>query len=221
MADILKKYSIISLGSNCCIKKYLQHISATNETHLFDWIGTSLWSICEIFENNFDDFFSKQEYKLSPIIAGIDSIITHSRYYIRFMHDFDNGNMDLFDDFVEKYNRRITRLKDTLTKYSNSGQKILFLRLAENHKNRITYTQYQNKNIDETYGAKQLCKIISEIYPKLNFTLLLFDYNNKQPIVDDHLVVIRATGVITYGNCIPALEQIININKRFLEHVLI
>ena len=46
---------VISLGSMCFVKLFLNKINKNQETHFFDWIGTSVWSIRLALENNFED----------------------------------------------------------------------------------------------------------------------------------------------------------------------
>ena len=57
-----KNIKIISLGSNCYNKIYLNKIGIKRETNYFDYIGTSMWAINELFiMNKFKDVFSNKD----------------------------------------------------------------------------------------------------------------------------------------------------------------
>ena len=86
--SFIKKFNgkIISLGSNCFIKLFLNDINYKEETYFFDYIGTSMWSINELIENNFNDLFNKDKFEKKQILfLGKDKYIY--QYYLRFKHD--------------------------------------------------------------------------------------------------------------------------------------
>ena len=45
---------VSSLGYNCYTKLYFNSRKMDKETQFFDYIGTSVWSIIELLENDFD-----------------------------------------------------------------------------------------------------------------------------------------------------------------------
>ena len=118
----MKNYKIYSLGYNCCVKRYIDTISKKGATNLFDYIGSSMWAINKLFENDFQDLFDINMYKNMEITPNYN-VITNEKYYFRFLHDLKT--MDNFKKFKESYERRIIRFKEDL----NNKNKILFIRL--------------------------------------------------------------------------------------------
>ena len=59
---LFNKYTLISLGYNCNIKKYIDSIRLNNPTHFFDYIGTSMWGINELILHNFTDIFNINDF---------------------------------------------------------------------------------------------------------------------------------------------------------------
>ena len=75
----------LSLGNNCFIKKYLNTIQP-GETNFFDYIGSSQWSINELFLNDFANLFNKEDYVNTKVLTDYECV-THKHYYLRFLHD--------------------------------------------------------------------------------------------------------------------------------------
>lgn len=121
--------TLLSLGPNCFIKKFFDSMNISQETHFFDYIGSTLWSICDLIENDFADLFHYKEYKNIKVLQNA-YIFSNTRYYLNFKHDFpqkhEGGeiqiNTPFFLQFVQKYKRRILRFQNLL----KSGKPILF-----------------------------------------------------------------------------------------------
>ena len=109
------KFELISIGYNCFIKKFLNiELLIENKTNFFDYIGSSMWGINELFENDFVDFTNEQNYENIQIEKNKKcNYLTNTQYYLRFKHDL-NINIKLYDDFYNKYIRRKKRLYDIL-----------------------------------------------------------------------------------------------------------
>jgi hypothetical protein len=52
LCNLFKNYEMISLGYNC-IPKFLISSIKKGQTHLFDWVGSSMWSIYKIVIDDF------------------------------------------------------------------------------------------------------------------------------------------------------------------------
>ena len=93
MTELLKKYDhIISLGCNCFVKKYIKTYVLDCETYLFDYTGSSIAGILELFKNDFKDLEKTQKikiYKNNKSTNNINnkSINTNLQYYVRFFHE--------------------------------------------------------------------------------------------------------------------------------------
>ncbi len=166
--DIFLKYPIISLGHNCGPKKYIDKKVAEKEHLVFDYIGTSMWSINELFQNDFVDLFNKEDYIHMQIFDGEESnYLSNSKYYVRFMHDLllKTNSEKTFELFEEKYKRRIQRLYEFL----NTHSKIIFIRYEETYKNRIRYDRYACKleKLEHEY-LDEFVNIIKKKFPNLD-----------------------------------------------------
>jgi hypothetical protein len=161
----METYKIYSLGYNCCIKKYID-IQGKKATNLFDYIGSSMWSINKLVENDFQDLFDINMYKNMEILPNYN-IITNEKYYLRFKHDLKT--MINFEKFKETYKRRIIRFKEDL----DNENKILFIRLEESHQDRIIYDQYkENFKKNELEYLKDYSIFLKTKIPFLNFKII-------------------------------------------------
>jgi hypothetical protein len=137
--NIFDKYILLSLGSNCNVKKYLDKIRPNNPTQFFDYIGTSMWGINELIANDFTDMFNINDFESIKTNIKYGDIITNKKYYLRFLHDLKNINFNKpkilnynnnihickASNFIEcqhKYERRSERFIELL----HSSNKILF-----------------------------------------------------------------------------------------------
>jgi hypothetical protein len=90
MNEIKKKYTCVSLGSNCFIKKYLSTIS-NQETHFFDYIGAPMWAINEIVESDFvANMYDQKDYDIL-VTKRNDKLVVHKKYFLVFQHDLQPG----------------------------------------------------------------------------------------------------------------------------------
>lgn len=184
--NFLSQYdNIISLGYNCFPKKYLKYIEKTTETHFFDWIGTSLWTICDLIENDFNVFDDSSEFENMQIYPN-RKIMTEKKYYIRLVHD-DIRDSNKLKDFIDKYRRRANRFIDLM----KIGKEVLFIRYQDHEINRIPYDEYKEKQkYDEFYYIEKLVGIIKNKYHD-NFKIIFIN-NKKTEISDDkHIIYIK------------------------------
>lgn len=139
--------SIISLGSNCYPKFFISRILKPEfgETQLFDFIGYSMWSINQLLLNDFANLTNPSDFEKIPILENEPSVVTNTKYYLRFKHDLKTlGDLD-GAEFKDKINRRIVRFKKTI-EYS---RKLLFIRYQENQKGCIVYTPLIRSELEE------------------------------------------------------------------------
>jgi hypothetical protein len=118
---------IVSLGCNCFPKQWLNKKKLPPAEFLpFDWVGSSMWSITNLIRTGFEDFPSS-ELKHIRVIEGLNTILTDTKHYIRFLHEIRK-------DIPSKYPRRAKRLMEIL---DDTNNKILFLRMEEDFRNRL------------------------------------------------------------------------------------
>jgi len=220
---LFKDYTLISLGYNCCIKRFFDSI-VSKETNFFDYIGTSMWAITELFENNFKDIFNKEYYKTIEIIENQTiKFLSNTKYYIRFLHDLEcnsvNSNPKLFLQFKSKYERRIKRL-DELIKKSNIT---IFIRLEESLDNRIIYKELEEKtNINEYEYVKKFSSIIKSKYPNKKFKIIYLTktLEESNDIENNILLLNILNYTFDWDNSVEVITKIFNDKYNFVKKYL-
>jgi hypothetical protein len=133
MDKFIKKFdNISSLGHNCYPKLYFTSKKIDQETHFFDYIGTSVWSIIELLENDFEGMFDKDNYKIMNIMKDGDNkyLVVNQKYFIRCKHEFKktllNQNLDNeeLNIFIDKMKRRKEKLMNMLS----NNKSLIFIR---------------------------------------------------------------------------------------------
>ncbi len=118
----------IPIGSNCFITQYLRTNGLRMEAFPFDWNCSSLKSVYEALNNNFESFLdniyigemTKRFYfeENEKCISDINNLFTHNqfiypvickKYSILFPHDYKSIDDKTLESVKEKYKRRIDR----------------------------------------------------------------------------------------------------------------
>jgi len=121
---------IMSLGSSCAPKRYIDKYIATGETNVFDYIGTPrMWSINSLLENRWasiadPDLMQRLRLHTFNILRMVPSLITNTRYYIQFAHDAHRTE----DVTKEEFQAKIKRRTDRFDAKMRSAKRILFIR---------------------------------------------------------------------------------------------
>ena len=155
----------VSLGWNCHVALYIQDLGdmerRRHERHVFDWFGSPMWSICELIDMDFEGMTDRT--KIIPRRRFTDSfkeILSHTEYELRFLHEFKNDKNvtdEEWQQFEEKYTRRIQRFHDLLTMAKQRNKKIIFFRLEQEQSRRIQYiNRFENENFYVNYFADQM-----------------------------------------------------------------
>jgi hypothetical protein len=123
---------VMSLGSDCYTRFFLNGLYGKKETQLFDYIGSSMWSINDMIEADFEGLTDVSHYRVRTIIKGAPSMPVHERYNLRFLHDgrvitHNRRRCTLNKMFTDKLVRRAQRFKETIT----SARNPLFVRVQE------------------------------------------------------------------------------------------
>lgn len=221
--------TLISLGPNCFIKNFLRFLEMDQETHFFDHIGSTLWSLYDLFDNDFAHLFDKNDYVNMHVLQNAH-IISNRRYYLNFKHDFlqrfEGGSVYIhhghFINFKQKYERRISRFKSLL----QSGKRILFLR-SDLNSNRLPNPLYEEKEAggDEIYHFRRFIQLLRQKYPSLHpkctFLFLTKNIEENQFLEDDRLLLIKASKPIeVYETCKFDIFLDLWENRTFLQRYL-
>jgi len=221
---IFKKYDkVLSLGSNCFIKSFLNFNKIDQETHLFDYIGSPMWGIINLFENDFQNLDNIEDYENIQITKDL-KIFTNKKYYLRFKHadNICSGkniiNIDAFNKLQASLKRKVQRIKDIF----NSNKKILLIRMEQDDKDRIDYENYPLNNEEEFGYVVQFTEMIKSKYPNLIFNIIYITSKGK---IDhnkyDNILTLKNTETdMNWNNCNEKLSKIFNKDIKFITNHL-
>ena len=229
---------VSSLGYNCYTKLYFNSRKMDKETQFFDYIGTSVWSIIELLENDFDGIFDKSNYKIMNIMKTGDDqfLVVNEKYFIRCKHEFKKTLNQKFDpeilheyeinneeleDFIEKMKRRKERFMNMLA----SNNSLLFIRYEEDSTGRRDIKQYESKlNISYIDNLKILSDMFKKINPEKKITILDLSHRHDKTeyIKEYEIIKIRMRKRIDHWKkAVVEFENTFSNEKKFIEENLI
>ena len=176
MNKILNTNAIpVSLGWNCHVALFLQDLGDMEKTryerNVFDWFGNHMWSVCELIENDFADLTNRNMIVPRDRLEDkIWIILSHTKYDLRFLHEFKDTYSISDAEWVEfenKYARRIQRFKTLCA----SKKPLLFFRLEYDKYNRIQYPEFKKPH-DEKYYVERFADLMKE--RGVNFQIIYF-----------------------------------------------
>jgi hypothetical protein len=212
--------NIISLGYNCYIKKFLDTEKLCTTTNFFDYIGSSFWSINELFYNKFEGLYDRNNYIYIQVVTNKDKIVVHKNYYLRFLHDFTGGDIvdNAFDIFTSKYKRRIERLYNIL----NTSKTIIFIRNEELFDNKINMENYSEKfKKNEIEYAIDFCNYVKSNFCDLNFFLIFISYK-MDTFFDNinNILILHIDKEQTWQNCNIVLSDLFKENSAVINNII-
>lgn len=212
MTELLKSYDMVSLGATCSCKKYITIHIKKDMYQIFDYVGTSMWSIIELLKNDFAGLLDKDKLVKMNIRSQNELVWTNVTYYVRFLHDLMDAKH--INKTIEKNERRIARFKSLI----NQNKPLILLRLEESQKNRIRYEQY-NKYLDKTEHeyVVELSKWL-KLNTKLKFRILYLGTKDTHYDVVNNIIFIKTNiDEHTWNNCNITMNNLINENKDVIE----
>jgi hypothetical protein len=212
----MQNYKILSLGYNCCIKRFVDVLSKKDETNFFDYIGSSMWAINELFQNDFQDMFNITDYENMEVLPG-HNVITHKKYYLRFLHDLKTLNN--FKKIKESYERRVIRFNNFL----KDRNKLLFIRLEEPKQTRIIYEEYKDKfQKSELEYLKDFTNIIKTKNPKLDFKIIFITETFETEYLKDFNILIlkKDNSSTNWDTCISLFKKLFEENKDLIHQLI-
>jgi len=173
----MDKYdAIISLGYTCNVVSLLYTLGYKNEAYLFDRIGTPMWAISQLFNDNFKNFLKYENMKCEPLFENSNNkYIFDNKYYIR----LTTNSQELTEkNHFMAFRQTLLKRKDRLLEKLHKSKKVLFIRCQEPN----SYTDLGNRIIpahfdkmyqkDEHYYLKKFSNIIKKQFPKLHFKII-------------------------------------------------
>jgi hypothetical protein len=200
--DMLKNYTIMSLGYNCSMKNYIK-LYIDQPTYIFDWIGSPMWGINKFINDDFN-LFNVNDYGPVKIWnTKKDIIFCNKKYYFKFIHDLppeldlnktlisynkygDVIKINYFTTFKEKYQRRIDKFREML----KSPKPIIFFRMDENMLDKLNHEEYiEAYSISELDYIKEFLNIMKNKYPIFNFKFIFFSKIHENQLCENLLIL--------------------------------
>ena len=173
--------TIISLGYNCTIANFLADNFYRKCSFPFDWVLVNLEYIIKCFEDNFNNFFDKNNFiETNYYGKPAGEININKERLITYVHDGKYkeliNNEEYYIFHKDKYKRRIDRLYNNL----NSKQNVLLILYESN-----TTTQQLNHFIDCLKSKHFICNLRLLIFTRNEYFTnfyndnIYIEYNNK------------------------------------------
>lgn len=215
MIELFNKSLAISLGWTCRPALLIQFMSGkakvSCERQVFDWLGSPMWAINRLIENNFEDFIKKEEIvRKKRFKNGENQVYIHKLYNIRFLHDFVSGvTENTFKFFKDKYERRIERFQNLL----NSDKELFFIRLEYDDSLILEHDDIVQEKGDEKYHLEKFTDILMAKGTK--YTVLFLTYSCPQSFDAERRII-----YVNFTRNSPVDERqmykIVNDNKDFI-----
>lgn len=122
----------VPFGSACLVRQSIdKYFNKGRETNLFDWNMTNFETILDVVKNIDRPFVADDFYDMNRICPTNHRIAKHKKLQFMVIHDFpvDKTYDEYMPDFLEKYNRRKMRLKQTILLKNNNIHFIHFLNI--------------------------------------------------------------------------------------------
>ena len=155
----------ISLGYCCYTAMFISELvkrdTKTYERYVFDWLGSPMWSICKLIEDNFADLNTTQYFVYkNHFNTKNESYVTNTKYNIIFAHDYginvDKLPAEQLARVKTKYDDRIQRFRDVLA----SGKRILFFRAERDTPGLINFPE-DNIRESELFYVQKFAQLMS------------------------------------------------------------
>ena len=220
---IFKNYDkVLSIGSSCFVKSFLQSNNIQQETNFFDYIGSSMWGICDLIENNFEGLSNIEDYDLLHISDNLD-IFSNKKYYLRlkhqnFIYQKNKINIHAFKNMCNTFERRAERFENLL----RTMKRILFIRMEQDDSKRFLYDEYKDKNNgNELSYVISFAKILKEKYHELEFNILFISKSNDNLFDTDNNILILKNKYedMNWDDCNEKLNNICNYNLELIKNL--
>ncbi|UJX32153.1 DUF1796 family putative cysteine peptidase [Vibrio parahaemolyticus] len=173
---MMNYYSILPIGDNCEIAGHL-HRNGYTDSSLFRYASSSLNCICDCFENNFENIFSKE--KITPINnkmvkCDIYNIAWHTNFKI--VENEKSLKISCKDSDYKKEWEKIDHLKKKTIRLLKNSDHVLFI---------------YKSNLRKYGNLNRFYNIISQKYPNLKFKVLVIKEKNDPFDCQNSLIDIR------------------------------
>lgn len=150
----------IPLGLDCSIAYNLRRLNLNYYSLIFDWSYIpNILDLIDILlllqDDNFNILLDESNYEIIELKSNTHHYndsnyathkLVHKKYKLQFNHEI--SNISTFNDFKERYSRRVKRFMDL----KNSDKKLVFIRLGTTKD--INHLPQLNTIIENLFGEK-------------------------------------------------------------------
>ena len=159
---------LIPLGSSCKVRESIQRYLniESMQTNMFDWVFSNFETVL-YFITNIDTPVKADDFYDTNYICFGKRMVFHKLLRFDTLHDFDGSKTyeEEMPSFLDKYNRRLHRLKELIM----SNEKLDFIHLLDlNYNDRIPNQDMYVPSIEQVYFFFENVK---KINPNCNFNL--------------------------------------------------
>jgi Putative papain-like cysteine peptidase (DUF1796) len=152
----------------------IRKLNRKHEAYVFDRVGSPMWAVQELMENDFEDFMLEENVQCKKLFDKSDKeFCVDTKYNVRFPGTISNIEK------LDKVKVSLLKRKDRLINKLKSGESILFIRAEEPQKypslgNRLPL--YEDKyEHGELYYLKLFSESLKTNYPNLKFKILFMN----------------------------------------------
>jgi hypothetical protein len=174
---------IVSLGADCYTRMFLNTLRNKKETQLFDYIGTSMWGINDLLENDFAGLTDASHYSVQKVVRNQPPMPVHALYNLRFLHD--GSAIKRGPAFAQQLTRRATRFVETIL----TSQNPLFVRHQEKTDRLWTPKPYL---YDELSEIQRFVTLLRTKYGRQQFTVVYVN-RDHEGVVDDNIICLKTS----------------------------
>jgi predicted nucleic acid-binding protein len=168
----------VPIAEDCYSTFFLDNKKLRFESYFFDWLLISPQTVLNLFENNFEDYFVKEN--LVEISKGgwhefkrAEIYVMDTKNDIYYFHHFNNIDKD-FPELKVKFDRKL----DRLDKHLKQNKKINFYYKSTNYERWI-------KKSKKLWGED----IMNDTFPKLkNLILNRYSYSSENEL---NLIILK------------------------------
>jgi len=216
----------VSIGYSCAPKYFISTAILKENYYVFDYIGTSMWSVIELINNNFEDFITDEIIKKILIDTKKTLMYTNKKYYVRFIHDICDQRIKLpnyLENLKTTYERRITRFFELLADHNVNNKLLCFLRTEENNTNRIIHDEHKHKfDKSEHYYICEFSNLIKTKYPTMKFIILYINYSDNLIFDKNNKIIFFSKTLKEDGMChfVDHVKHIISNNDIYINNCI-
>jgi hypothetical protein len=167
---------IVPIGIDCGVAEVLKKYELRKFALPFDWVVTYR-GIKHILENDFEEYIPNK-----VVYEENKNITIFNKYDVKFIHD------KLNKDDIDKYKRRIERLKNIL---NNDTEEVVFIKKGH------TYHHHGEYNfIDDVQDVIELNNYLKNKYKTLKYKIIIVllcnqCYKGFNDILDERIKIIK------------------------------